>query len=91
METVKLSSKGQIVIPKQFRQACHLSAGMEFSVALVNGEIRLQPLPYLKPAQHNQAAGCLHQSKRGMLTTSQTDSAIAGMLKQQDDDSKTSS
>ena len=89
METVKLSSKGQIVIPKQFRQACHLSTGTEFSVALVNGEIRLQPLPYLKPTKHSQVAGCLHQPTRYALTASQTDFAIENLLKHQDDSSKT--
>lgn len=43
METVKPSSKGQVVIPKSIRDAFHLHAGDEFVVTAVGGEIRLRP------------------------------------------------
>lgn len=45
METVKLSTKGQLVIPKEIRDAHHLAAGTEFAVSFVGNEIRLTPLP----------------------------------------------
>lgn len=45
METVKLSTKGQLVIPKEIRDALHLAAGTEFAVSFVGNEIRLTPLP----------------------------------------------
>lgn len=45
METVKLSSKGQIVIPKEIRETQHLAIGTEFFVSCVEGQIRLTPAP----------------------------------------------
>lgn len=45
METVKLSSKGQIVIPKEIRESRHFGAGTEFIVSLLGNEIRLMPVP----------------------------------------------
>lgn len=35
METVKVSSKGQIVIPKAVRDAKHITAGTELAVSVV--------------------------------------------------------
>lgn len=39
METVKLSTKGRLVIPKEIRKARHLAAGTEFVVSFVGDEI----------------------------------------------------
>ena len=39
-----LSTKGQIVIPKQIREALHLQAGMRFSVEIEEDRIVLRPL-----------------------------------------------
>ena len=44
MDTATLSSKGQLVIPRQVRDLAHLVAGDEFAVNYVQGEIRLRPL-----------------------------------------------
>ena len=41
---VKLSSKGQLVIPKKIRQALDLQPGTEFDVELVGRQIILQPI-----------------------------------------------
>lgn len=41
---VKLSSKGQLVIPKEIRQALALQPGAEFNVELVAGRIILRPV-----------------------------------------------
>jgi AbrB family looped-hinge helix DNA binding protein len=41
---VRLSSKGQLVIPKKIRQALRLQAGAEFEVQLINGRIILEPI-----------------------------------------------
>ena len=45
VETVKLSTKGQLVIPNEIRKAHHLAVGTEFVVSFVGDEIRLTPLP----------------------------------------------
>jgi antitoxin PrlF len=41
---VKLSSKGQLVIPKKIREALNLQPGTEFDVELINGKILLNPI-----------------------------------------------
>ena len=41
---VRLSSKGQLVIPKKIRQALRLQAGAEFEVELIDGRIILEPI-----------------------------------------------
>jgi len=88
VETVKLSSRGQIVIPKEVRETAHLTEGMEFSVVYVDGQIRLTPVPMVAPTTHAQAAGCLYQPERQPMSESQQKAAIGRMLKAQDDASK---
>jgi AbrB family looped-hinge helix DNA binding protein len=44
MDTVTLSSKGQLVIPKAVREHAQVVPGSQFSVHYVDGEIRLRPL-----------------------------------------------
>lgn len=63
METVKLSTKGQLVIPNEIRKAHHLAVGTEFVVSFVGDEIRLTPLPMFPPTSVDAAAGLL--VKRG--------------------------
>ncbi len=41
---VKLSSKGQLVIPKAVRRALNLDAGAEFDLRVAEGSIVLAPL-----------------------------------------------
>lgn len=40
----KLSSKGQIVIPKAVRQALGLQPGAQFNIRLIEGKILLEPV-----------------------------------------------
>lgn len=54
METVKLSTRGQLVIPNEIRKAHHLAAGTEFVVSFVGDEVvqalkMLMGLPNFKP------------------------------------------
>lgn len=42
MTTVRVSSKGQIVIPRQLRAAFHIEAGSELSITAEGDEIRLR-------------------------------------------------
>lgn len=41
---VRLSSKGQLVLPKHIRQELQLKPGAEFEVDIVDGKIILQPV-----------------------------------------------
>lgn len=47
METVRVSSKGQIVIPKQLRTAFHIEPGSELTIFAEGDEIHLRQV-----AQH---------------------------------------
>jgi AbrB family looped-hinge helix DNA binding protein len=42
--TVTLSTKGQLVIPKEIRKALSLRAGAKFAVELYQGQIVLKPV-----------------------------------------------
>lgn len=43
MDTVRVSSKGQIVIPKALREACHIETGSELTIVAEGDELRLRP------------------------------------------------
>lgn len=81
MQTTTLSSKGQLVIPKQVRDAAHLAAGDELAVRWVDGEIRLTPIAHDKPVPLSDVAGCLSRPGRKALTEQQTLALIAQRLK----------
>lgn len=63
MQTVKLSTKGQFVIPNEIRKSHHLTVGTEFAISFVGDEIRLTPLPMFPVTTVDDAAGLL--VKRG--------------------------
>jgi AbrB family looped-hinge helix DNA binding protein len=88
MHTVKLSTKGQIVIPLDIRKAGHLVAGMELSVVLVGDEIRIKPIPPLRRTSVEEAAGCLHSSLHRPLSDEETEQAIGAMLLTEDESTR---
>lgn len=81
MQTVTLSSKGQLVIPKPVRESAHLATGDVFSVRYIDGEIRLKPIPNSTPVKLSDVAGCLAKPGRKPLTEQQTRSIIQQRLK----------
>ncbi len=89
METVKLSSKGQIVIPKEIRQAHHWSVGTEFIVSAVGDELRLTPAPLFPPTRVEDGVGLLARKGRKKLSEEETRQRIGKMLKAHDDATKT--
>jgi AbrB family looped-hinge helix DNA binding protein len=80
METITLSSKGQLVIPKAVRQSAHLSPGDVLSVRYVDGEIRLKPVAAVVQASLSEVAGCLSRPGRKPLNPAQTRAAIKARL-----------
>jgi AbrB family looped-hinge helix DNA binding protein len=83
METITLSSKGQLVIPKAVRQSAHLAPGDVLSVRYVDGEIRLRPVTVVAPTSLAEVAGCLARPGRKPLGQAQTQAAIKARLKVQ--------
>jgi len=81
METVTVSSKGQLVIPKAVRQSAHLEPGSVLAVRYVDGEIRLRPLVPAAASSLDEVAGCLAKPGRKRLSDAQTQTAIRERLK----------
>lgn len=59
METVKLSSKGQVVIPKALRERHRWDAGTELSIRDTGRGVALEPVSTGKALTADQVAGCL--------------------------------
>ena len=59
METTKLSSKGQVIIPKSFRSTHHWVAGLELVAIDVGDGILLKPKVPFEATNLEDVAGCL--------------------------------
>ena len=64
MDTVTLSSKGQLGIPKAVRDHGQVGPEWRFSVNYVDGEIRLRPLARTRATTLDEVAGCLARPGR---------------------------
>jgi len=64
METTKLSSKGQVVLPKSVRDARSWEPGTKFAVEEVSEGILLRPLRPFPAASIDEVFGCLKYSGR---------------------------
>ena len=84
METVKLSTKGQLVIPREIRKAHHLAVGTEFVVSFVGDEIRLTPLPMFPRTTVTAAAGLLAKRGRKGISEAKARARISKTLKARD-------
>ena len=59
MQTTRLSSKGQVVLPKSTRQAMDWSPGAMLSVEHGDGYVILRKRPEIRPTTIDEVAGCL--------------------------------
>jgi AbrB family looped-hinge helix DNA binding protein len=59
MDSVKLSSKGQVIIPKPIRDAYHWDTGQELTLIDTGSGILLQPKTPFAESTLNGVAGCL--------------------------------
>ena len=59
METTKLSSKGQVVIPRPLRKSHHWEAGQELVVIDMGDGILLKPEAVFAETHINEVASCL--------------------------------
>ena len=76
METTRLSTKGQIILPKNIRVSREWGPGTEFTVEETGDGILLRPAARFPDADLEQVAGCL-RSKRKTNTPAQMRAAIA--------------
>ena len=76
MEITRLSTKGQIVLPKNIRTSRAWAPGTEFTVEETGDGILLRPAGRFPRTDLDEVAGCL-RSKRKSKTTAQMRTAIA--------------
>ncbi len=76
METTRLSTKGQIVLPKNIRNSRSWGPGTEFMVEETDEGILLRPAGRFPATAIRDVAGCL-RSKRKSKTITQMQVAIA--------------
>ena len=58
METTKLSSKGQVILPAAIRSAKHWKAGVEFSVESTSAGVLLRPIKSVPDTCLDEVVGC---------------------------------
>lgn len=83
MTTVRVSSKGQIVIPRQLRAAFHIEAGSELAIFAAGDEIHLRQAEQ-RFARTEIAAGLGLLTKPGRKAPAQKNikRAVGELLKQ---------
>jgi bifunctional DNA-binding transcriptional regulator/antitoxin component of YhaV-PrlF toxin-antitoxin module len=80
MKTARLSTKGQILLPKTLRNSHHWTAGMEFALEEVPSGVLLRPLRPFPPAKVADVYGCLPHRGRAK-TVQEMDEAITKEVK----------
>ena len=82
METVRVSSKGQIVIPKSLRATFHIEAGSELSIFAEGDEIHLrQATQRFARTEVAAGIGLLAKSGRRPATDADMKRTVGEMLK----------
>jgi AbrB family looped-hinge helix DNA binding protein len=75
MDTTRLSSKGQIILPKAVREQHHWGPGTDFSVEDTGDGILLRPIKKGRVSRLEDVAGCLKRNGPA-LTLREMDAAI---------------
>ena len=75
LETTRLSSKGQIVLPSSIRKAHQWQAGAEFQVRETAEGVLLTPLDQAQASRIEDVAGCLKAKRR--VSLADMDAAVA--------------
>ncbi len=82
MESTRLSSKGQVIIPKALRDAHHWQAGQELIAINTGDGILLKPKKPFQETKLEDVAGCLSYEGKAK-TLDELDNAIRqGVLEQ---------
>jgi AbrB family looped-hinge helix DNA binding protein len=84
METTRLSSKGQVILPKPVRDAHKWAPGTEFSVEPVGDGVLLRPQKPFRARAFEEVYGCL-KSGQATKTVRQMQTAVTAELKARHD------
>lgn len=77
MPTITLSSKGQLVLPKEIRDRLHWEAGAKIQVEEVPGGVTLVSGKRLPPLKVSEVAGMLRRPGMKPLSIREMDESIA--------------
>ena len=80
MERTRLSTKGQVVLPKRIRETRAWKAGMEFSVEATAEGILLRPLEGRRVVTLEEVAGCLRRPGKAK-SIEEMDAAVAAEVR----------
>lgn len=85
MDTTKLSSKGQVIIPKQFRQAHRWETGQELVVIDTGDGVLLRPKTPFATSTLDDVASCLRYEGKPKTLNDMEEAIAAGATKQRND------
>lgn len=80
METTKLSSKGQVILPAAIRAAKQWKAGVEFSVESTSAGVLLRPIKPVPNTTLDEVVGCTGYTGKSH-SVAEMDKAITAELK----------
>lgn len=82
METTRLSSKGQVIIPKSIRNTHQWSVGQEFTVEEIDNGILFKPKTPFPKATVKDVAGCLKYNRLSKSIKQMNDAIRKGVRAQ---------
>lgn len=80
MNRTKLSSKGQVVLPKELRKSHRWRAGTQFTIEELQDGVVLREAAAVKPTRLEDVIGCLRYRGKPK-TLAQMDKAITAEVK----------
>ena len=84
METTRLSTKGQIVLPREIRVARNWKPGTEFTVEETGDGVLLRPARRFPETTLDQVAGRLHYKGKAK-TLAEMDEGVARAIRERHD------
>jgi len=84
METTRLSTKGQITVPKEIRDSHSWGAGTEFTVEETRDGLMLRPVNRFPKTKLEDVIGCLRTNRKA-ATLAEMDAGVTAMIKERHD------
>ena len=84
METTRLSTKGQIVLPKSLRTSRAWGPGTEFAIEETREGVLLRPARLFPRTTPDQVVGCLRYKGRAKTLKQMEDAIRIGVMERHD-------
>lgn len=76
VETTRLSSKGQVIIPKTIRESRHWSPGLELQIIDAEDGVLLKPMAPFEESLLQDVAGCLKRDREAPMSKDEVTAAV---------------